>query len=221
MDPIEIPANTNAADKASILNDELTTQGVRLQVYVKGTNKVESLGTLSVKSDTTNESVKLSSLLPNGGTGQIGFGGTVSSSTVTGSPSVFSAALGYDETGALATASVGFDQLSPGNQNINGVLTSLYTQFQSELSSDQQDNLHLDLTTDAITYDFAAGPLTAFVQNFTSSPTTTQVLALNEVPEPGTLATLAFGLGVLALAGACRKITRNSPKSPRRWSPSP
>src|SRR6516165_1317872 len=50
------------------------------------------------------------------------------------------------------------------------------------------------------------GPATTLIQNFATQPATTpQILALGEIPEPGSLALLGVGLGGLAAAVRARR----------------
>ncbi len=128
--------------------------------------------------------------------GQIGFTNPPAGVDGNGAASQFTASFGYD--GLDLSASVTDSGLA--DPSLDGILTNMFNQFESELPVGLRPDLTIDLTNQFIDFAFPFDQTNYFVDVATTDTGTGAVGGLIEVPEPGPVMLIAVGLAGLALA---------------------
>jgi hypothetical protein len=197
------PIPTSAIGKATAIFTALNNAKVPNIGYTNGNTTVVTPGRVTVTGDTTAEHMLVADLglsLPGSPAfATLGFSGPLSPLGTDGLDSVFTASFGVDGT-AFSSASIAYSQLS--SPTADGLATGLYFELLAGLSPNLQADLHLNLSTDSITFDFAPGSGEYFVQTSNTSPGTSQYMdVFASAPEPVTFVLLGTGM---ILIGACR-----------------
>jgi hypothetical protein len=205
---VKVPKMTNGhpttdAEKTTLIGKALSNthdksgNGIPGFGY-QGNTQILSKLKLTVTGDTTAEVMKVADLglsLPGSPAyATLGFTGPISATGADGSASVFTVSFGVDGS-IFSSASLTYSQLTSPTDD--GLATQLYDELLTGLSANLQSDLHLDLSTDSITLDFAPGSGDYFAQMSNTSAGTSQFMSINGVtatPEPTTFLTLGAGL---------------------------
>ncbi len=199
------PVATTAAQKATAIFNALSTNSVPNLGYIGATTVSATGSKIEVTGDTTTEVTKVAdsglSLPGSPAYATLGFDGPLTAIGTDGAASVFTASFGVDGS-TYSSASLTYGQLTSATDN--GLATALYDTLLTGLSSSLQADLHLDLSTDSITFDFPSGSGEYFVQTSTTSPGTSQFMSVVASPTPEPLTLLSLGAGLI-LIGMRRK----------------
>jgi hypothetical protein len=212
---INVPATTKGhpttdAEKAELVFKAFAKANVPNLGYIGGNTVTAPDTTIKQTGDTTGEKSKIADLglsLPGSPAyASLGFDGPLIATGFDGSESVFTASFGVDDS-IFASASLTYDELS--SPTADGLATGLYFELLANLSPNLQSDLSLDLSTDTITFDFAPGSGSYFVETLSTSPGTSPFMTVggvSAVPEPVTF--LSLGTGLILIGTKLRKKAR-------------
>jgi hypothetical protein len=205
---IDSAIQNTAEKKAEAIQAAATEEGIQARINPLTPAKVTFPFAATIAAeDNTNENHTLASRGKiEGDPGQpllvgiIGFHGGVSSSSSFGAESVFEASLGLEGGIVFASSRVLFSDLS--SPTIEGLLTDTYTELFNDLPKSLRQSLLLDLDGEFISFAFPPqSPTPAFVNSFTTSPTTIATLSIAQaVPAPATFVMMLAGLGLMGFA---------------------
>jgi hypothetical protein len=139
--------------------------------------------------------------------GALQLGGPLSGVDANGNPSTFYLAVGYgDLTGTptwLAQTTLSYSALS--SQTLGGLLTAAYNGLKSQLGSQYQSGLVLNLAANTLTFTFPTSIVDPSIEGATTDTglinTGGYSFDIGPVPEPSTFALLGIGaIGLLAFA---------------------
>jgi len=138
----------------------------------------------------------------------VGYSGTPTGLDINGDESVFTASFGYD--GLTVSDTIDYDNLT--GTSIDDVLTDFYDSFLSQLPTQLDSALSLDLPDDQILFQFPNNETNYFVNIATTDAGVEEAGGIaDDTPEPGTIL-LAAG-AVAALAVRTRLRTGSIPRS--------